>query len=227
MNKLVGLLTVLISVNCFSKSKIGIIDDFTSYHGQEIFSIIDQNTNHKEIIKYQLSKSAENYYNLLEKAFNDKVDILNISSGTDSYDPKEFELLKKISNQGTIIVVASGNDNTRLGSKNQIFPCMFKIDNLFCIGASDKNKKAIHSNYGRGVSYFIDGSFSKGNMSSFSAPRFLSLVLNMKQLNINIPSFIEASSLNSVYKDEVIQIIDFKTTLSDISYQKRLNKKLR
>lgn len=217
---IIFLINILFSVSAFSEVKIAVIDNFESYHGNAVYEII-QSTVHKDskISKFQFDgNNLEKYYSHLEKIRDEKFDIVNLSFGSSNYDLQESLLLRQISENGTLIVVAAGNDNTRIEGNNKIYPCSLKIDNLYCIGAGEKEKASL-SNYGFGVTYFMSGKYKDKDMTSFSAPRFSSLLsFLVKMPLINRDSFLEACSSKVEFKNDTLNLIDLNFVISNIPY---------
>ena len=166
------LLLFLFSLKSFAQEVV-IIDDFsyTNSHGYKVEKVFKKHTQ-VNILKL----SAFDYIKSLKQVLEIKPLVLNLSFGSKEYDSEEVELLKKISNDGTWIVVAAGNDNSKISMSNPIYPCFYKIPNLVCIGAYDKNNKAVLSNFGPSVKYFASGHFQGQNLTSFAAPKVSSLI---------------------------------------------------
>lgn len=225
MNKAISLiLSLLISTPALA-IKVGVIDDFTSYHGNEVVKIIKDNSpKNIEVVMYQLNKgsSQEDYLAILDQVSKSNLDVLNLSFGTKEYDSKEHSLLRKISNTGTKIVVAAGNSNVDVSKKDPVYPCLLKLDNLYCIGALDQDKKSQFSNYGRNVDFFIDGTFSKGNMTSFAAPRFAAVLAHLITGNLNIDSYLESSfKLVMIKNGEILRAVKIDAIKEEMKYQQK------
>lgn len=172
---------IIFSIESIANVDIVIIDDFGKDHSFIVRSLLDDK--HSRVLELD----AHDYINSLQKVIELKPAILNLSLGGTEEVPDEQKLLKQISDQGTIIVVASGNNNDELGSKNKMYPCVYKIKNLKCVGASEnKFKKAKLSNYGYQVNYFISGKYKNMNMTSFAAPRLSKLILKIMKSRLDI-----------------------------------------
>lgn len=209
----------LFSLNSYAQVKIVVIDNFSSYHGKAVVEIIKENAPSAHITTFDFDgNNLDSYYNMLNQVLVGEFDILNLSMGHADYDAEEANLIRQISNKGIKIVTAAGNHNERLGKNNQIFPCMLKLENLYCVGAGI-DKKAKASNFGVNVSYFIDGRYKNEDATSFSAPRFVSLMSKIIHLQgISIDSLLESRSQYVLNQDEAIRIIDFESLSKDLNY---------
>lgn len=220
MNKLIGIvITLLTAISASAYTKVAIIDNFDSYHGKAVYNLISENTVSIEIDKFNFNgKDVDIYYSHLETILKGDYDFLNLSLGHYEYDGKEAELLRKIADKGTKIITASGNENKKLSSSYKVFPCMLPIENLYCVGAG-KESKAPASNFGRGVSFFVDGSFNEHNVSSFATPRFLSILVKLSKIkDVKVESILESRSKNVNHLGENITIIDFSALSTDLNY---------
>jgi hypothetical protein len=107
-----------------------------SEHGTNVVGLIIENTPKKidyciNIYKGFSKKSKDgnfkSYMNALAEIAKDKPDILNISAGGNVIWAKEYQLLKKLLDSGTIIVVAAGNESFDLNKKCNYYPaCLDK-----------------------------------------------------------------------------------------------------
>lgn len=194
----------------------------------DVVIIDDLGNNHSKIVKSILSENnileldAKNYIDSLKETIKIKPAVLNLSLGGLEEVPEEYYLLKQISDQGTIIVVASGNDNNFISQKNPIYPCIYKIANLFCIGSSMNFKKSSLSNFGPTVQYFIDGSFKNQNMTSFAAPRFSKLVLRMLKNKIDL-NVLKHISVETLIDNKIANIVQPNKIENFIYYSKKIN----
>lgn len=97
-------------------------------------------------------------HDCLQKAIDNKFDIVNFSGGGESSDDEEYKLIKQISDKGTQINVAAGNgipENHKKGKSLGspcfgYFPaCYTNIDNLNAVGSkSVADNISWFSNYG-------------------------------------------------------------------------------
>jgi subtilisin family serine protease len=94
--------------------------------------------------------SEDLYFECLKLAVKERPQVLNISSGGIDFNQKEYNLLNILSNLGTKIVVAAGNNNQDLSiNGNDYYPAKYKIANLIPVGSLDSaGQKAPTSNYG-------------------------------------------------------------------------------
>lgn len=80
------------------------------------------------------------YLACLKMAAELKPDIINISAVGTHYEKEEFDLLKKLSDMGIIIVVAAGNEGRNLLLPgNDFYPAKYALNNLIPVGSLDKN----------------------------------------------------------------------------------------
>lgn len=212
------LLVLFFPIFSFAKIKVAVVDNFESGHGQRVVEIIETKSRNVEVVRFHVDfKDFDKYLKALLKIENESFDILNLSHGQREYNQIEASLLRKISEKGTKIIVAAGNDNLRLGIKNQVFPCQLRLDNLICVGASINNEKAKLSNYGKNVSLYISGNFYNENMTSYSAPNLVALLSyfpNWTDLNEQLLSL----SKNSLFQNETISILEFNEVIRSIPY---------
>jgi hypothetical protein len=163
-------------------AQVAIIDDFSSpsAHGNKVLKVLQE----EEFVN-TIQLPEEDYINSLQKVLELKPQVLNLSFGHKEYNSEEFVLLSKISEQGTYIIVSSGNSNEKVGRFNTIYPCFYNISNLFCVGASEKKHKAFWSNYGPRVKIYSSGLFQGQNLTSFSAPRISRFFYQAHKCNLN------------------------------------------
>lgn len=102
-----------------------------------------------------------NYVEALKKIFKDGPDILNISAGGTTVIPEERALIKKMLDNGVIIVVAAGNERANLSSECIYFPAC--LDKRIIVVANGKNGiPAKSSNINGPVSMMVDGQQKTG-----------------------------------------------------------------
>lgn len=101
--------------------------------------------------------SWDEYLNCIRIAGSLKPDVINISSSGQNYDAEEFEILKQLSNGGTKIVVAAGNNGKNL-LYYSIYPASYKIKNLIVVGNIENDgQRSITSNYGLPNEVYMPG----------------------------------------------------------------------
>lgn len=187
MNKLVLILSLFLSLTVQadfnSIIKVAIIDDFShaNSHGHqvsEVFNTYKGNLSFKpEVIELNVSNSVGyDTEKMVKLATELKVNVINLSLGEmdlgyTEFNNNLFKALKKASDQGIWIVTAAGNNGDVLSVKNPMYPCMFKIERLICVGASQGNQINPISNKGYSVFVYADGSYKRTNMTSFATPR--------------------------------------------------------
>lgn len=96
--------------------------------------------------------SIDSTISCFREALKKKVDYVNYSSTGTMNTPEEENILKQLSDQGTTIVTASGNEGINLTTgENECkgsYPACYKIRNLFMVGALNKfGERYITSNY--------------------------------------------------------------------------------
>lgn len=97
--------------------------------------------------------AVEKEISCLEYAVNNNIKYINLSFGGSSPLNEERELLAKLSNNGTKIVAAAGNEGSNIDT-NPYYPASFhkQIRNIFTIGnIEDNGRWSSTSNYGNGV----------------------------------------------------------------------------
>lgn len=98
----------------------------------------------------------KNYLMALEQVAKDKPDILNISAGGSTIWDEEARLIKKILDNGTIIVAAAGNNATNLTKNCDYYPaCLDK--RIIVVGNGFNGSYYRSSNYGKVVDVIADG----------------------------------------------------------------------
>ena len=187
--------------NCM-KNNNGITD--TNGHGTAITSIISaQKNNNKGMVGLSDAKVLTckitvneygafstndgilclNYiYDLVTKR-NVNIDALNLSFGQYSYMKSEEDLLRLLSDEGIIIVVASGNEGNDMDITPQ-YPASYNIANLISVGSINKyGNISSFSNYGENkldifapgedilaASYDNNTGYTSNYGTSFAAP---------------------------------------------------------
>jgi len=155
----------------------------------------------------------------LKKAIDNDVKIINLSiTGTDIIE-EEFELIKKASDKGILIVAVAGNEKTRLSwNSPKSFPCQSKIKNLICVGSATRDGISSFSNFGDGVNIYTDGVYNQNERgTSYSAPviaRALAIAINNFNTSPNkaIEYLYESSNLINT-KYGVIRLFDEESFL--------------
>lgn len=122
--------------------------------------------------------------------------IINFSSGGTFYSQKEYDIIKKLSDQGVIIVVAAGNHNQDLSlPENNYYPAKYKLKNLIPVGnLTEYGTKNISSNYGlenmvweigtNVLSNYLNGGFTRMTGSSQSTAKYSNRLLKQKCLEL-------------------------------------------
>lgn len=148
----------------------------------------DTNNTNEQIFKDELT--------CFNKALLINPYIINFSSGGSYYSQKEYDILKKLSDQGVIIVVAAGNYNLDLSlPENNYYPAKYKIKNLIPVGNLTKyGTKNISSNYGLNnmvweigtnvLSNYLNGSYIMMTGTSQSAGARTNRLLKQKCLEL-------------------------------------------
>jgi len=89
------------------------------------------------------------YLNCVRIAGSLKPDFINISSSGSNYDAEEFQILKELSDGGTKIIVASGNNGKDLSKEMKVYPANYDIKNLIVVGnIEDNGQRSLTSNFG-------------------------------------------------------------------------------
>lgn len=104
----------------------------------------------KRIPDYKESEAIKDSVKCFQLALKKHFDLINYSSGGIEPSIEEYVVLKEISDLGTKIVVAAGNNGMDLSQKgNDYFPAKYHIVNLIPIGNLLKDgRRNITSNYG-------------------------------------------------------------------------------
>lgn len=131
------------SYNAISNKTEKVTDDFN--HGTSIASLIVKDLNEKQkksIVIYDVKVLDKNGVGDLDKSINglkwaidQKVDIINISAGFQTYD-KEFESLIKKAHDLGITIIASAGNNVGFDSD---YPAQFK--NVISVAATTQEEK--------------------------------------------------------------------------------------
>jgi len=213
-------LSLMVSISCYaeSKVKVAIIDDFShkESHGNKVSEVFNSYTGKlkfsPEVVELNLSNTL-NYdtEKMVRIATELKVNVINLSLGEmdigyTEFNQKLYSSLKQASDKGIWIVVAAGNNGKLLSKHDPVYPCMFKIERLVCVGSSKDNKVNPTSNWGGVVSFFVDGTYKHDNATSFAAPRLTQTIALFME---NKPQIIfEKYLLNYSSNDD--QVFDYK-----------------
>lgn len=190
-------------------------------HGVNIANIVSVINDEVLIDLYPSSyKNIEENYGIHSSIYNaiqEKTNIINMSYASDYFDKIEYDLIKKASDQGIIIIVAAGNDAQNLDEKCDVFPACYKhydknniIKNMYVVGSLKQDGEiADKSNYGKIVDFYTFGDnlvlFSNDKSvdyisgTSFAAPMVAGLISTLNydtenlahQLAINYPNYIK------------------------------------
>lgn len=182
MKLLITLLFPLISLA--AETKVAIIDDFSTpqSHGNKVSAVFSSYQGKLKFKPEVIELNSQNggllsFQELIQISIDLKVKVINLSFSDSILSPLEFShdnyrILKKASDQGIMIVVAAGNDGWELvKNKHEVYPCMYRLPNLICVGSQKDGKINPMSNHGSWVYLYADGSYGKENMTSYSAPR--------------------------------------------------------
>lgn len=178
-------LSLMVSLSTYAKEpvKVAIIDDFShkSSHGNKVSEVFNSYQGKlkfaPEVVELNLSNTLSyDTEKMVRVATELKVNVINLSLGEmdighTEFNYKLYTALKQASDKGIWIVVAAGNDGKLLSAKEPVYPCVFKIERLICVGSSKNNKVNPTSNWGGVVSLFVDGTYKTENATSFAAPR--------------------------------------------------------
>jgi len=103
------------------------------------------------------SKAADGYY-----------DYINVSGGGIEYSEAEALQVKRLTEAGSIIIAAAGNNNMRLNDKGTFYPASFvqgNYINIRAVGNGDsEQEKSPQSNYGKGLIWLSGQSIVALNM---------------------------------------------------------------
>lgn len=136
-------------------------DVFNPNHGTNVVGLIQKYAGGVDfcfiLVKWWSpdSKNYKAFIQGLEYIAKIKPDIINISGGGNRKYSREMLAVKKIINNGTIIVAAAGNEQTNLNKSCNYYPACYD-SRIIVVGAKDPNKT--FSNYGSNyVDYVMDG----------------------------------------------------------------------
>lgn len=128
-------------------------------HGTNVVGIIDQyagNANYCIVIIKYFSGAADSsedqayFVKSVEHALKLKVDVINVSGGGSSYDPKENRAIKKFLDNGGIFIAAAGNDHVELGTKDNTYYPAMDDPRIIVVGNVDKyGIRHFTSNFGK------------------------------------------------------------------------------
>jgi hypothetical protein len=233
MKKVINLMFFLYTSLSFgTENKIAIIDDFSNSksHGHLVsksFSEYKGDLKFKpEVIELNVSASHLSFYDLINLAIELKVKVINLSfeSVGLEYNYEDYRILKKASDAGIWIVVASGNYGQELKPKtNPVYPCMYRVSQLVCIGASVNNKVWEKSNYGSWVFAYADGVLGKQIGTSFSAPKISQAIMLFYENSKNA-KFDKDYLISSFVKET--SIVDLRSYESQITYELKTSLKV-
>jgi subtilisin family serine protease len=132
-------------------------------HGTHVGGLILKGTCPEVELKscswFKLNASGDwnEYINCIRIAGSLKPDVINISSSGTNYDGEEFELLKELSDGGTKIIVAAGNQGRDL-QYYPVYPANYDIKNLIVVGnIEDNGRRSITSNFGLPNEVYMPG----------------------------------------------------------------------
>lgn len=227
INKFIFVFLISFSLNSFGKSKIAIIDDYSKKdsHGHLVSkSFNDYSGKLKfspEVIELNIGGGNLSFNDLMNMAIDLNVNVINLSfeSVGLEYNYEDFKVLKKASDLGIWIVVASGNYGQELNlKKNPVYPCMYKIQNLVCVGASIGNKIWNKSNYGSWVFAYAEGTLDNMIGTSFSAPKVSQKIILFYE-NVLSPKFDKEYFISSFFENTFV--IDFERFENQLIQEKK------
>jgi uncharacterized protein YjdB len=136
----------------------------------------------------------------IDYAIDKKIDIINLSMGSNEYSSIENGEIQKAINSGIVVVAAAGND----GNTSYTYPASY--DNVISVGATDQNNnKASFSNYNDRVSLSApgvnilttdrSGGYAYADGTSFSTPMVSSVAALLKSVR---PDLSPASIKNTL-----------------------------
>lgn len=109
-----------------------------------------------EIVSCKYKENVEETNSCLKKAILEKFDFVNFSAVGELQNEDELNYIKKLSDLGTIIIVAAGNKGVSLQEK-AYYPAGYiymDVKNIIAVGSLDASgKRSKSSNYGAGVVY--------------------------------------------------------------------------
>jgi hypothetical protein len=127
-------------------------------------------------------KAADNLFaTALDQAIKYKAKYVNMSLSGERFLAKEYKRLEYLTNSGTKVVVAAGNDSKNLDIKCGNYPACYYINNnnWYVVG----NLYNFSSNYGSRIKYWEDGNGQEGlgvilSGTSQAAAKFLSKLIS-------------------------------------------------
>lgn len=139
--------------------------------GVDYCAVIYQVYNHQTDPRY-------NYVRALRLAADDGLLAINLSYSGEDAIPEEQAILTKISQHGTMLFIAAGNDKKDVSQDCSAYPTCYDLPNAVVVGALDNDgEPALYSNFGPIVDTWEVGESWAGDYwqgTSFSAPRALS-----------------------------------------------------
>lgn len=215
------LLIFLFSVKSFSQNKIAIIDDFSNEksHGHLVVNSFNKyNGDLKfkpEVIELNIQNKNISFKEFINIAIDMKVKVINLSFEEISYEFNydNFQVLKKASDSGIWIVVASGNYGLNLSPKSSpVYPCLYKISKLICVGASDNGKIWRQSNKGGWVFAFADGRLGNQVGTSFASPKVSQAIMLFYE-NVKSVEFDKEYIQNSLENQLIFKLSKFENQI--------------
>ena len=134
-------------------------DKYDSFHGEKVVNTILSNNPSVEIIKFNYNPyRLKSFVDVLELAIDSRPHIINASSSGTDYSDREMSLIEKAEKLGIVVVVAAGNQGRLITKDFKPYPLSYNTSNLVSVGSLDNiGKVADFSNYGDGVSVYLDG----------------------------------------------------------------------
>lgn len=166
-----------LKLSTYSTPSVYIIDDFTDEAGSEAHGLQVYNLIYKNLpegfadiycvnISLGKSSSVDELNNQLENLLKQNVDLINMSFGMNFYNQSTYDLLKQLSDRGTIIIAAAGNS----GNDFCQYPAAYDLECIISIGAAELNGQiSSYSNYGQEVDVFVKTPNTSTNFSGTSA----------------------------------------------------------
>lgn len=153
-------------------------------HGTNIAGLITKGLDPNKvcliIIKYNGSMNLlYNYEKALKYLLQISPNYVNMSYESSEFLDSEYETVKHLTENGTKVVVAAGNNKMDFSKECKIFPACLKIkENFYVVGAPDIEL----SNYGGPVKYLMPGFWQEGfgikeSGTSQSCANFLNYLL--------------------------------------------------
>lgn len=133
----------------------------TNGHGTNVTGLIFNGLNYSNYCFIILKAFSDNKVFLneaLEWAYNQNVNIINLSGGGLYPIQREKIITKKILDKGIILVTAAGNESLNLDKNCNYYPACYD-KRIYVIGSTDKT-----ANYGKIV---IDATYPGGNRTGF------------------------------------------------------------